>query len=300
MAFTKKRIDIVFDLGNGATFPGSNGANQVTITGLRVSCNILKTANAACSECQLRIYGLPPNIYNQLTSIYQVTQSIQKNTVTVKAGIDGTVLPIVFIGQITIAQIDLNSQPDSVMNVIAQTGLYQSLVPIPATPYPDNFDVATAMKSLAAIMKLNFEPNGVNIQLKKMTLTGTAKDQVNELVDATIGTQKIAAIIDDSTLAIYYVNKGRSTQQIPIVSDSQEPAMIGYPTYSNIGIGVRTVYNPNIQYGGTIQVQSSLKVANLNGNWIVAGLSHNLESELPGGKWETEIQAQNYAIAGAQ
>jgi len=295
MAFTKKRIDLVFTLGGSNTFSGSS--NQVTVKGLRVSCKIVKTASAAMNECQLRIWGLTPDIYNKLTSIYPVTNYIQQNTVKVMAGDSATgPNPIVFVGQITIAQIDLNSQPDSVMNVIAQTALLQALTPVKSTEYPNTFDVATAMGSLANLMNLDFEPNGVQQTLGRSTFNGTARDQAIALAKAA----NINLIIDDNSVVIFPKNGNRSSQKVVTVSDDQDPAMIGYPSYSNIGIGLKTLYNPNIKWGAQIQVKSSLKVTNLNGMWTVFGLAHTLESELPEGRWDTEIQAQNFVGLGSQ
>jgi hypothetical protein len=293
MAFSKKHIDLVFTLGGSNTFNGT--ANQVTVKGLRVSCKIVKTASAAMNECQLRIWGLSPDIYNKLTSIYSVTNYIQQNTVRVMAGDSETnPNPTVFIGQITIAQIDLNSQPDSVMNIVAQTALLQALVPVDSTKYPNSFDVATAMGSLATIMNLDFEPNGVQQILPRSTFNGTARDQAIDLARAA----NINMIIDDNTLVIFPKNGSRTSQKVITISDAQEPAMIGYPSYSNIGIGVKTLYNPGIKWGAQIQVTSSLKVANLNGIWTVFGLAHTLESEMPDGRWDTEIQANNPSAIG--
>jgi len=283
MSFTNKKITLVFTLGTGQF--GETGQNQVTVTGLRVSAKIVKSGGASMCECQLRIFGLLPTIYNQLTSIYQVTQGVQRNTVEVRAGDDEGGVFQVFVGQILTAQIDLNSQPDSVMNIIAQTGYLQAVQPTAPVAYPVGCKVVDAMRALATVMRLNFEPNDVTAVLPKGYYHGTAWQQAQAIVEA-------AGIkwncCDDGTLAIWTKNGGRIQQQIPEISYLTN--LIGYPSYSNMGIGLKCLYNPNVIFGGFVQLVTDLKVTNLNGKWQIFSVVHTLESEMPGGQWMTELQ----------
>jgi hypothetical protein len=287
MSFVKRAITVVFTLGTGNF--GETGSNQVTVTGLRISAKILKTGAAAMSECQLRIFGLTPTIYNALTAIYPITQALRRNQITVLAGDDVSGMAVVFIGQIIMAQIDLNSPPDSVLNVIAQTGLLQAVKPIPPTSYPKGASVASVMASLAIQMGLEFENNGVKAILPKSYFPGTARQQALACVEAA-GIKWNGG--DDGVLAIWNSGGHRGTF-IPLISP--DSGMIGYPAYSNIGLAVKTIYNPNVQYGGQIKVQSSIPQA--NGFWTVFGLSHSLESEMPHGQWSTDIQGFSLASA---
>jgi hypothetical protein len=292
MAFTDKQITLIFTLGKGQF--GQTGANTVTVTGLRVSAKIVKTGAAAVCECQLRIFGLTPTVYNALTSIYPVTQGMQQNTVTVQAGDSTSGLSTVFVGQILVAQIDLNSQPDSVMNIVAQTALLQSLNPSAVqVSYPQGVSVVQATQALAAQMGLRFEPNNVTAQLPTMTFSGTARQQMLKILEAAPTVQWNSG--DNGVLAIWQDGGPRTDVGAAPVVISYENDMIGYPSFSNLGLGIRCAYNPNVAYYGQIQIVSSLQVANLNGIWTVFGLTHTLESELPGGQWMTEIQAQNFA-----
>lgn len=297
MAFTRKRIDLTFVLGGEATFDGSS--NQVTITGLRVSCKIVKTASAAMNKCQLRVWGLPPNIYNALVSIYPIISVQQRNTVTVSAG-DTDPLAQVFIGQITLAQVDLNQQPDCVVNIIAQTALLQALTTSDPTSYSAPFSVVSAMQTLASNMSLQFEANDVptTMMLPKMTLNGNFRDQAIKLAESTY--PKLNIGFDDNVLVIFTSAGSRTNQKTTIISDSADPAMIGYPALGNNGIVVKSTYNPNIMWGAQVMVKSSLQVANLNGLWTAYNIAHTLESELPDGKWETEVTAQNFNLLGQE
>jgi len=192
-----------------------------------------------------------------------------------------------------VAQIDLNSQPDSVMNVVAQTALLQSLQPIQAVSYPQGVSVVSAAQALAAQMGLRFEPNNVTAVLPRMSFAGTARQQMLKILEAAPTVQWNSG--DGGVLAVWENGGPRTDVGAAPVVISYEKDMIGYPSFSNLGLGIRCAYNPNVAYYGQIKVVSSLEVANLNGLWTVFGLSHTLESELPDGQWMTEIQAQNYA-----
>jgi hypothetical protein len=64
--------------------------------------------------------------------------------------------------------------------------------------------------------------------------------------------------------------------------------MVGYPGYNGTGISVQTLFNPSIQFGRTVQVESSLKPA--SGKWFVASLNHLLEAYMPDGSWFTSVE----------
>lgn len=293
MAFAEKQIRLTFQLGTGNF--GETGSNQVVVTNLRTSVKINVAGGPALSEAQIRVFGLTPTVYNALTSIYPIVGVLQRNVVIVEASDGNGGYATVFTGQILIAHIDLNAQPEIVMDIVAQSALLQGLQNIPPTNYPGSIPVTTALQSLATTMGLNFEPNDVDVVLSKPSLNGSARQQAWSLVQAADIQWNGCA---DGVMAIWKKGSFRGSQKnIPTIS--YKTNMIGYPSYSNIGISVRCYYNPNITYYGLINLESSLQVKNLNGQWIVYGLVHTLESQLPNGQWMSEIQAQSQAaLAG--
>lgn len=289
MAFTKKKMAVIFTLTNPAGSTGSGGSEQIVVQGLRMSCKIVKTASPQMNSCQLRIFGLPPETYSKIVSIYQSILGVQKNLVTIQAGDEkSTNLGTAFIGQIVIAHIDLNQQPDAVVDIIAQTAYMQALQPVDAIQFPDRFDVATALKGLANTMNMGFEPNGVKMTLPRMTLQGSPRQQAIAIAEAA----DIVISFDDNKMVIFTSGGKRINAKPPLISPAT--GMIGYPYYSTNGIGLKTLYNPTIKWGADVQVQSSLAIPNLNGLWTVSNLVHTLECELPNGRWDTEIQAYNF------
>ena len=66
--------------------------------------------------------------------------------------------------------------------------------------------------------------------------------------------------------------------------------MVGYPSVGvKNSIRLRTLFNPAIAFLSQIKVESVIGPA--NGTWTVNMLSHELESETPGGAWFTDLEA---------
>jgi len=220
---------------------------------------------------------------------------MRRNIVQVQAGdtTDGASLSTVFIGQIVVAQIDLNSQPDAVLNIIASSAALANVVPVAPLSYPNGVSVANVMQSIATSMGLVLENNGVTAMLPKSYFPGTASQQIQLVVKASgIGCNNG----DGQVLAIWPKGGTRATKgAIPVIS--YEKDMIGYPSYSNIGIGIKCLYRPDIVYASQIRIASSLtQIKGLNGLWAAYNIVHTLESEMPEGQWMTEFQGFNPAI----
>ena len=298
MSYAIRRIRLTFNLGTGNF--GESGSSQVVLQGLRVQCHITKTGNVAMGEAQIRVHGLTQEHLNQLTSIYQAPQLLRKNTVTVEAGTDYiNNMAVVFTGGITVAQADIANQPDSVLNVIAQAGLIYKVKPLSQTSasasYPKSATIDSILKPLATLMGLDYYNAGVQFSLNTQYLHGSILDQVQQVIQAAgckwnNGNNNVLAIApNNSSIQKYFGGKA------PVITP--DTGMIGYPAYSSLGIMVRTLFNPNINLMGEVQVVSSLPQADYI--WIVYGLSYNLESETPNGQWYTEVLGFSAEAASA-
>jgi hypothetical protein len=136
-------------------------------------------------------------------------------------------------------------------------------------------------------MGLNFENNGVQVQLSNPYLSGTARTQAQTVAQHA----GIEWIIDNGTLAIWYPGQARGGVA-PLISPST--GMVGYPAYTSQGILVRSIYNPSIGYGHKIEVVSDLQDA--CGEWVINSLSYDLESMVPHGKWFATMEAVRVGI----
>lgn len=279
MAYTRKRIDVSFSMANGK-FDG--GGNTYTATGLRVSANINNCGGYQQSYMILSVYGLPLSVMNQLSTVGTQLNKIYNNSIVVMAGDDESGMKTVFAGSIYTALVDGNNMPQMCLRVIAHPGAYHSVNPVPPISIRGSADVAGMMSNLAKQMGLSFENAGVNVKLSNPYYGGTAWSQMLQIArDA-----GIEVIVDKGTMAIVSPSSYREGDTVLI---SPETGMVGYPSFNQANIIVRSLYNPAVKFHGLIEVRSSITPA--NGTWRVYRLEYNLESEMPNGAWFMDIEA---------
>jgi hypothetical protein len=277
MAFIERVIQLTFTRGAGVF--ASSGKNQMTVSGLRVLCSIANTAGIALGQAQLRIYGLELAQMNELSALNSYFMVQELIELEIRASDETGALNLIFDGQVMLSQIDLNSQPDSALVVVAQAGALQALQIVPPTSYPGTVDHLTILKDLASKMGLAFEPNGTPVSLSSPYFPGSLRDQAIRCADAA----NINLMIDLKTL-IVWPKYGSRAGQVPLISPST--GLVGYPGYSGFsGITVKSIFNPFIRMGAKFKVQSQLKFA--NATWTAYNVHHDLESQVPGGKWFT-------------
>jgi hypothetical protein len=280
MSFAEKQIQLTIQLGTGQF--GNTGANTVTLSGLRIKAEIQQFGGDAMPQVQLLVYGLPPSMINQLTTIGPINSAVMyQNSVLIAAGDSGAALTTVYSGGIWQAWGDYNQAPDVALNISAVGGLAASLKPVGATSYPGSADVGAIMQSLASLAGLSFMNHGVSVQLSNPYFPGTAIAQIRECAQAA----NIYFTIENGALEIWPKGGARTIPTTPIIS--VQTGMVGYPTFSSNGLMVTTMFNPSLKIGGQFQVKSSIAPA--NGTYVATQISHSLESITPEGQWFTHI-----------
>lgn len=284
MAFIQRNLNYKFVLGKGAFGTDPNGPNTLDVTGLRSAVQISLAGGNFGGALEAQIYGLPLDTMNKLTQLYIVPEQIRKAQLIVMAQ-SGTDAPQrIFVGTIFNAWADLHSAPDAVLRVIAYPDYYESVAAAAPTNYPASATAASILQNLADQMGLQFESNGLTIPLPAQSLQGSLLDQVKKVVEAA----HVESIIDNGILAIWPINGFRNGGTNPILS--KETGMINYPMFNSVGVVVQSIFNPAIRFGYKLQIQSDIaKVA--NGVWVVYGLEHDLEANIPGGRWTSTISA---------
>lgn len=280
MSFVQRKINVTFTLGQGSF--GGSGANTTKLSGLRVTAKIVKAGGPSMSTLQMEVYGMKLEDMNQLSTLGMVAQLVRRNTVLVEAGDDKSGMGTVFLGTITNAWADMQSAPDVPFRVEAHTGLIEAVSTAPPSSFSGAASVATIMSGLAGQMGLSFENGGVTTKLQNPYFYGSPREQVKACADAAA----CEWIIDNGKLAIW-PRGGSRDGEIPFLS--KDTGMVLYPSFTSQGISVRCVFNPNIGYGGKVKVQSILTPA--NGEWVIFGLAHDLDANMPKGPWFTTINA---------
>jgi len=256
------------------------GNNQITLEGFRTIVDIVKAGGKQMSTLHAKIYGVKQADMNAITTLAWRALTFIKNRIEVFA-IDGVAQTLVFAGNIINAWGDYNAMPDVYLNIQASAVYFQRLRPVSPRSFKGQIDVASIMNQIALDMGLAFENNGVNVQLSDTYLANTNVTQAEDLAQAA----NIALYIDDKTLAIAPLNTPRGGA-IPLIS--RDTGLIGYPTFDKVGVNFQILFNPAVQFGGSVKLETDL--AQANGQWVITSMSHRLESEKPGGAWFTTLR----------
>lgn len=292
-SFTQKLIELDISLGPDPSTNQprqfSNGSNSVTLSGSRISVRIQNSGTPNGSNAQVDIYGLTPSLMNELSTLGMVFQLIPQNTLVIRVGDQTAGLATVFIGTILSAIGDYNQAPNVPMHFECQAGLINAVAPFKASSYPMPTDVGTIMSGLAHQMGYGFENNGVSVTLPPSYFSGSAEDQWQKVAkDAGIKAEIVPGEAGSLVLAIWPKGGSRGGAA-PSVSPTT--GMIGYPAYTQQGLLVKTIFNPQIAFGGKVNIQSSLPKA--TGTWIILRLDHALDSLVKGGQWESSMWCFN-------
>lgn len=288
--FTKKRLDLTITLGAGEF--GEAVGDTVTLSGLRMSADMVGAVGDGMFTLQLRVFGLKQDMMNKLTSIGLVNPAYKTgNTVRLDAGDEENGLQGVFQGMIFDAWADYGSAPDVAFNIIAHAGMDALLKPVSAISFKGSTDVAEIMAGLAKTMGLGFEDAGVKVKLSNPYFPGTALMQVRSCAQAADIWHKV----EMGTLVIW-PKDGAREGAIPLVSATT--GMVGYPAMNSKGLTVRMLFNNKIRIGGLVEVQSSFpitadKVSVKIGKFQVFSVAHSLSCETPGGPWFTTMEGSS-------
>lgn len=271
-------IDIVLTRATGA----DAGIPQ-RLSGYRVSLTSKTAGGYGMSELSVRIYGMPLSQMNEFSRFGTTPMTFNGDTVMVLASNDSGSMSKVFEGTMVNACQDYSAAPDVAFIITALGGLIQALQPASPSSFPGTVDAADVLEGLAKQGGLNFENNGVSVQLSRPYYSGALRTQILECIEDA----GINGVIEDGTLAIWPAG-GVRAGTIAVISPST--GMVGYPAPTNVGGAlVNSLFNPGLRFGARVQVEGST-IPQANGAWDVITVTHDLESEVPGGKWITQVE----------
>lgn len=281
---------------------GQPNANTVTIEGSRMSVRVQNSGLPQGARAQVDVYGLAPSLMNELSTLGMVFQLTPRNTVTISAGTAASGYAIVFIGTVMYAFGDYNKESNVPFHFDLNSGQIDNVITTPAMSYPQPTDVGTIMSSLAKLMGIGFENNGVGpgntfgVTLPASYFYGSPRDIVKKVADHAdiVASPDVFGGQHQRVLAIWPKGGARKIQ-VPLVSSST--GMIGYPTVSQGFLDVKTVFNPAVGFGGQIRLQTSLDTLGLsqavNSVWNVLKIDHALDSMMQDGLWESNLWCFN-------
>lgn len=282
MAFAKRIIKLRFSLAQGEL---SSGSDTVDFDGLRCSVNIVKVGKGF-ARAEVQVWGMSLDLMNKLTVLNKVRYEQQRfNTLVISAGDEDSGVSTCFGGIIREAWADGREMPDVMFHVSADSALYETLKPIPPTSYKGSVDAATVLAGLTLQMGdgWSFENSGVTAQIDNPYLPGSLKSQIIAICDAA----NCEHYFDGANKILAVWPKGASRDGAEVLL-SKDTGLVAYPAFTQSGIKATTLYNPSLDFGRKVKVESGFKSA--NGSWRVSDLAHRLESGVPGGQWFTDIE----------
>ena len=282
-SFSKKAIRLSITLGE-VTFAG--GRATKTIEGLACDVSVRKSGVPDKNEAKVKVWGLSYESMAQLTMLAFKPLESQHNLISIEAGVKGGAMSLVFEGEIVSAFADFNAAPDVCMEFEADSGAYPQQVALPSATVNGEVRAEHLFAQFAAQAGYSFRNEGVTSSVRDASFAGSPYDKLFKLARY-LGCQ---LIIDDGAVVVTPAGQARRGGSVPLNKDT---GLIGYPTFTREGISCRCLFNPCLEFGGLINVQS--KVPHATGIWRITGLNHAITAETPGGgRWESQIEAAFY------
>lgn len=267
------KVSITLSQGNF-----NSSGNTKVIEHLPVSVRVNKPMLPAKHEANISITGIQQDDLEQLTTLTPEYKLVPDNRVLVE--VEGST---VFSGTITSALADYSSAPNIRLNVNALTGYYDATIAKPVYTYKGEYQIAQIFQQLAGDMKKQLINRDVSGTVRDLALSGDPWSKAVKLAKQ-LG---IGLFMDGEEMIITAKGKVRD-DQIPLWNTTS--GMIGYPTFTGKGIKARHLFDQRVKLGSYIQIDSVVPKA--SGQWRVTRVTHNIESNIPNGKWETEVECE--------
>jgi hypothetical protein len=257
-----------------------DGGNSLTLTGKRMSARLQGAGGAAQWGCELAIFGMSRSEMNQLSTVgTQVNEIYLNNKITLQAGDAESGMSTIFQGIITYAFVDAQAMPGGAFRVSAISIGGIAAKPIPPTSIQGAGDAFTMLKNLASQAGLTFQSSGASVKLANPYYPGTIWSQIRKICEHC----NFYADVNRGTL--FVCPQGSTRPGGPtLIAPPPHGQMIGYPQFSQGVVFVRTLFNPNVELLGTVEIQSSLTPA--CGVWQVQSINYELDTITPHGKWD--------------
>lgn len=300
MSFTKRGLSFVITLGEGqGTFEG--GANQLGLQNPRsrvTAQSCIGGDTVFAGNAMIQIWGMNPADMARLSILGFDQAKIGNNNIEVRAAdAEGNHTIQVFSGGIFSARINYNAMPDVSLELECWATMNIQTQRVDGTSAAGSSDVAAMLLGIckACNPPLNFVNHGVTAVLANHAVGGSPSQQIKDICLASGTCYKV----EGSTLTVW--PKDQSTDGV-VVTTGPGMGLVGFPEYNMVGIDVTMEFNPEVQLGRQLTVNSATQagpvIPGLPGTYWVNIVSHDLSCELPGGPWFTHASLSNQQIVG--
>ena len=277
-SFTKKKLRVILTLHK------DDQVHTLTYEGIEIHATIEKPGEPDQNKATVELYNISMDAMRDITTLAFKPLQNKNNQIAIFAGDDETGMSQCFSGEIQTAYADFSSAPTISMHIEAAAGSFSALKASPPIAVNGSQSAASLIEQFAIESGYTFQNNGVSAQVRNAVLNGSPIQKARAVANM-VGCE---LIIDDSVVKIQPFEKGLDEGNAVLMS--KEAGMLGYPAFTNDGIHLRCLYNPDLQLGGMVEVDSIVPGA--KGTWKITKLSHSLvaNSNAPA-DWFSEVEA---------
>lgn len=271
MSYQQRKIMIEFTLAEGKKF--DDRGNVLTIQNARCYVSLAAYGGIAGTQVTLYLWGLIPQQMAALSYKGIWIDGAKPNRVRVWAG-DRQI----FEGFISDAYADYNQAPDVPLIITANMMFYLRAKKVSPFSAEGAVAIDDILMPLASAVGLKYENQGVQRSLPDPYFQGDITQQMLEAARA------VDAEIDINVEQVTIWPKGAPRKE-PTLLVSPQHGLIGYPTFTNVGLSITTLFSADIFIGRKLSLETSLP--NASGQYAVIGAVHTLTSWVEGGQWST-------------
>lgn len=318
-SFTKKQIDVTFTITSGGQAPGGTVDRQ-KLSGYRCQVEVTNAGVSQGASCNLRIYGLSLPLMNRMSLMPAQIEGIQfdmarttLNTILIEAGDDERGMTTIFNGIIWTAFADFSSVPEPAFNITCFDIISATTSVIAPHSFPAGTSVAGMISQIASDAGYAFVNYGVNIRATgPVYVHGTLEDQVRQLQKAykfiySIPTKSLDGA--NATQLVIWSNNLKDVGFDLVPTVNARTGLIGYPSYNGSGVTITSYFDQRLQYMTAFKIESEFLPAAwvnnqagqiapmpVNGTWVAKMVTHELDSEIPEGRWFTRVEAVRWDV----
>ena len=281
MMFTKKAIRVSVALADGV-FQGKS--NEIILPQTPVHVSVDKTGGDSLPSCTIEVKNLSMALMEQLTVLSFRKLQTYNNVIKVEAGDNEEELDLVFQGEISTAVPVFATDGTVTFKIDASSGYYPLQMATPPVSVQGNTTVEYLMTQLAKEAGYTLENNGVTASVQNSVFRGSPIMKARELAKQT----GVDLLIENNKFIIFPTYDANRKGTVPLLS--KDSGLLGYPSFTNDGIQCDCLFNPLIELGGLVKIQSIVPKA--SGVWRVVKVHHELEAySTTGGNWRTQVDA---------
>lgn len=274
----ERQLQCKFILQSG-TF--SQGYNTKIVNNSTINALVNKTLNNNfTNSAQITVYGMNKSDIAALSTLGYAPLKYEANKIELYAQYSTDKPSLCFTGFIVKAWADF-ADPSRPMHFECQSTYQYAIDNANAINVKGSSNITDIFSNLASKLGLSLQNNGVNGIINNLILTGSPIDQLKQLSKQTDAN----CIIDNGKLKIAPKLNSLTSQILKINKNS---GLLSYPTIDVWGVKFRMRYNPVLELGQFISLETTVPIPKSTGKWFVYDMQSSLNNRHE--NWYTDVR----------